>query len=80
MKTEYSRFIVTLCNTDLENQEIEFYNQEQAEKAADRLNSFLPKSLIHAVILEGIEQIDVGNPADEYGYIELEERRTELTF
>jgi hypothetical protein len=77
---EYGRFIVTLCNTDLECQEIEFYNQEQAQEAAQRLARFLPKSLIHAVVLEGVQQIDVGNTADADGYIELEEKRTELSF
>jgi hypothetical protein len=80
MKIEHNYFIVTLCNTDLECQEIEFFNHEQAEEAASRLRKFLPQSLIHSVILEGVDLVDVGNPADEDGYIELEERRTELNF
>lgn len=76
----YSYFIITLCNTDLEFQEIKLYNHEQAQEAASRLNSFLPKNVIHSVILEGVEEIDVGNVADEDGYIELEEKRTTLSY
>lgn len=77
---DYSWFIITLCNTDLECQEIVISNKEQAFNAADRLRFFLPNSLIHTVILEGINEIDVGNEADSDGYIELVEQRTEIDF
>lgn len=77
---EYDFFIITLCNTDLENQEFRINNEEEAKNAADSLRRFLPVSLIHSVILEGIRLIDVGNEADEDGYIELEEKRDKLTF
>lgn len=76
----YDYFIITLCNTDLECQEIQLFNQEEAEHAASRLRSFLPERLIHSVILEGVEEIDIGNLADEDGYRETKEVRTELKY
>ncbi len=77
---DYSYFIITLCNADLECQELIIDNYQQAKDAADRLNRFLPKSQVHSVILEGVEGVDVGNPADENCYIELDWVRTELDY
>lgn len=78
MKTEFDFFILTLCSTDLECQEIEFFNHEQAQEAAQRLERFLPKSVIHSIVLEGIKQITIS--IDEDGCPDFKEERTELSF
>ena len=48
-------FKVTLCNTDLESQELNLNDEHEAKEIADRLRRFLPDRLIHAIILEKLE-------------------------
>lgn len=72
----YDFYIVTLCNTDLECQELIISNKDDAENTADRLRFFLPRSLIHSIILEGITLVVLS--VDNDGCEEVNEERTEL--